>query len=582
MGKKTKIVCTMGPSTDKPGIVEKMIDAGMNVARFNFSHGTHEEHAARIAMVRAAADKTGAIIGLMLDNKGPEVRLGLFDGGKVPLKAGEQFILTAEDVLGTAKRASTTHNKLQDDVSVGDIILLSDGLISLKVLAIAGSEITTEILNDGVIGDRKRVAVPGAHLKLPPLSERDVSDVLFGVEQGMDFIAASFTQSADDVRAIRAVLKEVNSDMAIIAKIESASGVRNIKEIIKEANGIMVARGDLGVEVPTEDVPIIQKMIIAESNIARRPVITATQMLESMITNPRPTRAEASDIANAIMDGTDAIMLSGETAAGSYPAEAVEMMSRIALRTEEALKYHEMLAQKGISDHELNVTMAISHATVSIAQEVGAQIIISPSESGFTPLMISKYRPKACIVAVSPNDRPLRKMTLIWGVYPLKGSAWKYTDQMVSNVISIALSQGLCENGDTVVVTAGVPIGKSGSTNMIRVQKVGQSVFKGIGIGHRMAVGTTCVCHSDEELRTKLEDKRILVIKSLTAENASYAARASAIICEDPALSSAAVIVGISHGIPVIAGLEGATDLIMDKITVTVDPIKGEVYQGSH
>ena len=573
----------MGPSTDKPGIIESLIEAGMNVARFNFSHGSHEEHAQRISMVRAAADKLNTPVGIMLDNKGPEVRLGLFEDGKVELKAGARFVLTSgEDILGTAERATQTHKGLQDDVKVDDVILLSDGLISLKVLEIKGKDVITEVLNTGIISDRKRVAVPGAHLKLPPLSEKDVSDLLFGVEQGMDFIAASFTQSADDVRQIRKVLREVNYDMQIIAKIESAAGVRNIKEIVTEADGIMVARGDLGVEVPTEDVPILQKMIIAEANSQRRPVITATQMLESMIKNPRPTRAEASDVANAIMDGTDAIMLSGETAAGDYPVETVETMARIALRTEEALKYNEILAARGISDHELNVTMAISHATAAIAEEVGAKIIISPTEAGFTPLMLSKYRPRACIVGITPNKKCLAKMTLIWGVYPILGANWKYTDQMVSNVVSRSLSAGLCENGDTVVVTAGVPIGKSGSTNMIRVHKVGQSVYKGVGIGHQSVVATTCVCMNEEELKTKLEDNRILVIKKLSAENASYAARASAIICEDPQLAGPAAIVGVSHGIPVIIGLEGATDLIMDKVTITVDPVKGEVYQGKN
>ncbi len=471
MMKKTKIVCTIGPSTDCPGILSKMISAGMNVARCNFSHGTHEDHKKRMDMVKKSALEVQQTVALMLDTKGPEMRLGDFAEGKVTVTQGQTFILTSRDVQGTKDISFVNHKKLPQEVQPGNEILLADGLVCLTVDRIQGDDIYTTVLNTGVIGNKKRVAVPGVSVSLPPLSEQDCKDVLFAVQEGMDFIAASFIQRGADVLAIRKLLEKVNSDIQIISKIESAEGVKNIDEIIKLSDGIMVARGDLGVEIPTEEVPIVQKMIIEKCNIAGKPVITATQMLESMIVNPRPTRAEASDVANAIMDGTDAIMLSGETASGLYPLEAVSVMAKIAIRTEEALPYGDILLNKGFSLNN-TTTDAISHATVQIARQLDGAAIITATESGYTPRMVSKYRPQSSIIAVTPREKTARRVQLLWGVHPLIGSSHQNSDEMVKNSIQAAVDSKAIAHGDLVVITAGVPAGMSGTTNLIRVHTV--------------------------------------------------------------------------------------------------------------
>ncbi len=469
--KKTKIVCTIGPSTDSLNILSQMISAGMNVARCNFSHGTHAEHKKRIDMVRTASHEVQQPVALMLDTKGPEMRLGDFIEGKVTLTQGEKFILTARHVDGTKDISFVNHKNLPQEVAPGNQILLADGLVCLAVDRVEGDDIHTTVLNTGEIGNRKRVAVPGVTISLPPLSEQDIKDIGFAVKEGMDFIAASFVQRASDVLDIRKLLEEANSDIRIISKIESAAGVKNIDEIIKVSDGIMVARGDLGVEIPTEEVPLVQKMIIGKCNKVGKPVITATQMLESMIVNPRPTRAEASDIANAIMDGTDVIMLSGETATGFYPVEAVAMMAKIAIRTENSLPYSDILVRKGLSLHN-TTTDAISHATVQIAQQLGAAAILTATESGYTSRMVSKYRPQAAIIAVTANEKTARLVQLLWGVYPVIGTSHQNSDEMVKYAILDSLKAGAIDVGDLVVITAGVPAGTSGTTNLIRVHVV--------------------------------------------------------------------------------------------------------------
>lgn len=579
MFKKTKIICTVGPSTDKPGVLEAMIEAGMNVARFNFSHGTHEDHAKRISMVREASRKVGKPIALLLDTKGPEMRLGKFKEGKVLLTEGQKFILTAEDVDGTNELVSVNHKLLPQEVSPGNVILLSDGLVSLKVNSVEGDNIVTTVQNTGEMSTGKRVAVPGVNINLPFLSRQDADDILFGISQGMDFIAASFVQRAADVLAIRKLLEDSGAKMDIIAKIENAEGVKNIDEILKVVDGIMVARGDLGVEIPTEEVPIVQKMLIQKCNQAGKPVITATQMLESMMANPRPTRAEASDIANAIMDGTDAIMLSGETASGKYPAEAVRVMARIAIRTESALNYGTILLQKGVLPH-ITTTDAISHATVQIAHELNASAVITATESGYTPRMVSKYRPQAGIIAVTPHEETLRRMMLLWGVYPLLGTQVKGTDDMVQNAIGSALKSGVVKDGDLVVITAGVPAGRSGTTNMIRVHVVGNVLLRGTGVGHKVVTGKVCLIRSQQDYEDKFKPGDILVVESIDEESAIYATRAGAIVAEQGGLTSHAAIVGVSYGIPVIVGVEGATKQLDDGMTITVDLENGLVYQG--
>lgn len=569
----------MGPSTGKPEVMEKLIESGMNVARFNFSHGDHAEHGVRINMLRAAAAKTNIPVALLLDTKGPEMRLGNFVEGKVTIEQGQKFILTSRDVEGTKEICSVNHKFLPQEVAPGNQILLSDGLICLAVDKVEGDDIYTTVLNTGVIGNRKRVAAPGVSVNLPPLSEQDVKDVLFAAKEGMDFIAASFIQRAADVLTIRKLLEEVNSDIHIISKIENAEGVKNIDEIIKVSDGIMVARGDLGVEIPTEEVPLVQKMIIEKCNKLGKPVITATQMLESMINNPRPTRAEASDVANAIMDGTDAIMLSGETASGDYPVEAVQMMAKIAIRTEQGLKYSEMLHNKGVLTQR-TTTEAISHATVQVAHELSAASIITDTQTGYTARMVSKYRPLSHIVAVTPNERTVRKMQVMWGVQPVLRATAKNSDEMVENAIQSALASGIVSEGDLVVITAGVHATGTGTTNMIRVHVVGNVLLRGVGIGQTAVTGKVCVAHSMKDVESKFKPGEILVVSNIDEETARFAAKASAIIAEEGGLTSHAAIVGISAGIPVIVGADGATERLADGAVITVDAARGLVYSG--
>ena len=470
MLKKTKIVCTQGPSTEKPGVIDALIANGMNCARFNFSHGDHEEHLGRINMVREAAKKAGKVISLILDTKGPEMRLGEFKDGKVMLEKGNKFTLTYDDEPGDETHVSVNHKGLYTEVKPGDTLLLSDGLVALKVDEIKGKDIVTTIQNSGKMSTRKRVAAPGVSLGLPPISEQDAKDIIFGCEQDMDFVAASFIQRPDDVLAIRKLIEEHNGRMEIIPKIENLEGVKNFDAILEVSDGIMVARGDLGVEVPAEDVPLIQKEIIRKCNAAGKPVIVATQMLDSMERNPRPTRAEVSDVGNAILDGTDAIMLSGETASGDYPVEAVSTMNRIAQRIESSLEYKELYVERGLH-HLKSRTRAIAHATVQMAYELDVPAIITPTESGYTTKVVSKYRPKAAIVAYTPSEKALRQLNLRWGVYPVLGSMWSDADEMLSNATAAAVKEGLVQRGDMTIITSGVKAGK-GNSSSVRVYNI--------------------------------------------------------------------------------------------------------------
>ena len=470
MLKKTKIVCTQGPSTEKPGVIDALIANGMNCARFNFSHGDHEEHLGRINMVREAAKKAGKVVSLILDTKGPEMRLGEFKDGKVMLEKGNKFTLTYDDEPGDETHVSVNHKGLYTEVKPGDTLLLSDGLVALKVDEIKGKDIVTTIQNSGKMSTRKRVAAPGVPLGLPPISEQDAKDIIFGCEQDMDFVAASFIQRPDDVIAIRKLIEEHNGHMEILPKIENLEGVKNFDAILEVSDGIMVARGDLGVEVPAEDVPLIQKEIIRKCNAAGKPVIVATQMLDSMERNPRPTRAEVSDVGNAILDGTDAIMLSGETASGDYPVEAVATMNRIAQRMESSLEYKELYVERGLQ-HMESRTRAIAHATVQMAYELDAPAIITPTESGYTTKVVSKYRPKAAIVAYTPSEKVLRQLNLRWGVYPVLGTQWSDVDEMISNATAAAVKEDLVQRGDLTIITSGVKAGK-GNSSSVRVYNI--------------------------------------------------------------------------------------------------------------
>ena len=470
MLKKTKIICTQGPATDAPGVIEGLIANGMNCARFNFSHGDHAGHKKRIDAVKAAAAKSGKIISLILDTKGPEMRLGLFKDGSVQLTEGNKFVLVNADIEGDETQASVTHKKLYTEVNVGDKLLLNDGLVELRIDAIVGTDIHTTILNSGKMSSRKHVAAPGVSLGLPAVSEQDEQDILFGIANDMDFVAASFIQRAADVEELRELITKNGGHMEIISKIENLEGVKNIDDIIAASDGIMVARGDLGVEIPAEDVPIIQKNIIKKCNAVGKPVVVATQMLESMTVNPRPTRAEVSDVGNAIIDGADAIMLSGETAGGKYPVEAAAMMNQIALRIEESLEYKEIFLQKGMH-RKYSQTDAIAHATVQLGYELNAAAIITPTRSGYTTRVVSKYKPKAPIIAFTQTDQVARHLNLRWGVFPISGTPWLDIVQMITYASTATLEKDYVQKGDLVILTAGMTFGEGG-TGSIRLHTI--------------------------------------------------------------------------------------------------------------
>ena len=472
--KKTKIVCTMGPSTQNPDIIKALILNGMDVARFNFSHGDHASHRKHIHLVREVSASLNIPIAILLDTRGPEMRLGKFSAGKVELTQGQTFTLTGRDIEGNKDIVSINHKTLANEINVGDRILLSDGLVRLTVTKIDGLDIITQVENSGEMSNNKRVAVPGACLSLPFLSDKDIDDITFGINENVDFIAASFVQRAADVISIREILDKHHSTIQIISKIENAEGVKNMDEILTASDSFMIARGDLGVEIPAERVPLLQKQMIKACNQAGKPVITATQMLESMTNNPRPTRAEASDVANAILDGTDAIMLSGETASGMYPVEAVKTMYNIAKCIEPTLDPLHALSKFGYC--QTITTNAICHASVQISHELNTKAILTVTESGFTARMVSKYRPFAPILAVSPYDKTLRQLQLVWGVNPVKGKRVENnTELLINDAIKQCITKKYVEKGDKIVITAGVPIGKTGTTNMIFVNTVGQN-----------------------------------------------------------------------------------------------------------
>jgi len=578
--RKTKIVCTIGPSSESLENTKKLIMAGMNVARLNFSHGDFEEHGNRIINIRKACAELGKTVAILLDTKGPEIRLGKLAEEPIELVAGEKVTLTTEEILGDKNRIPVTYSNLPADVSIGSTILIDDGLIGLTVTGVQGTEIECQIVNSGPIKSKKGVNVPGVAISLPGITEKDANDIIFGIEQGIDFIAASFVRKASDVLEIRELLEKHNaSHIQIISKIENQQGVDNLDEILEVSDGLMVARGDLGVEIPAEEVPLVQKAMIQKCNRAGKPVITATQMLDSMQRNPRPTRAEASDVANAIFDGTDAIMLSGETAAGKYPVESVMTMSRIAERAEAALEYREIFTKQA-NAQQATVTEAISQAVANSALDLNANAIITSTESGYTARMISKYRPKAPIIAVTPIEQVLRRLALVWGVIPALGTPAKTTDEMFDIAVDGAISTGLVRLGDTVVITAGVPVGRSGSTNLIKIHTVGDLVAKGQGIGSQAATGKVVVARTPEEAIAKTKSGSILVTPSTDREYMPAIEKASAVITEQGGITSHAAVVGLNLGIPVVLGVANATELLKDNMEVTVYAEFGVIYTG--
>ena len=573
--RKTKIVCTLGPSTDREGVLREMMLAGMNVARFNFSHGSHEEHKVRLETLKALREELRLPVAAMLDTKGPEVRLKNFETGSVRLKAGQEFTLTTEDIVGDETRCAITYAELPQDVKEGDTILLDDGLVRLTVLDTTASSIRCRVENDGVMKNKKGVNVPDVSLSMPYMSQRDKDDILFGVQEGFDYIAASFVRSAADVREIRRVLDSKNSNIRIIAKIENQEGISNLAEILAVADGIMVARGDLGVEIDFTEIPAIQKNMIAQCVACGKPVITATQMLDSMIENPRPTRAEITDVANAIYDGTSAIMLSGETAAGKYPVDAVRTMDAIARKTESNMDRGRPIKIPGKT--RLSVTAATAHAACTTAMDVGADAILTVSQRGVTAQMVSRFRPQTTVVALLLDPQVQRQMALYWGVEPITMPRASSTDELVELAIQSAEEAGLVKRGDLVVVTAGVPVGVSGTTNMIRVQQVGGSLVNAVGIGDQKASGPLCVCRSLEEVAEKFRPGDVLVVPYTTNDLLPYLRQAAAVISEESSADSHTATVGLILNKPVLVGAMGATRHLEDGVMVSVDCARGIV-----
>ena len=468
--RKTKIICTIGPASEQEEKLRELMNAGMNVARFNFSHGSHAEHKEKLERVRKVAKELNRPIATMQDTKGPEIRLKDFEGGKVFLETGSTFRLTTDEVMGTAERATITYKNLKNDIRVGSMILIDDGLIEMKVTDIGETDIVCEVINGGYVSNHKGINVPGATLSMPFISEVDREDILFGIEMGYDYIAASFVRCADDVLAVRNILEEHGSKMKIISKIESMQGIENLDEIIEASDGIMVARGDMGVEVPMEEVPVLQKKMITKAVRLGKIVITATQMLDSMIKNPRPTRAETTDVANAIYDGTSAIMLSGESAAGAYPVEAVRTMDRIAMRAETDINYAERFRKKSYDwESSEDVTTAICHACCTTAIDLNAAAIITVTMSGFTAGMISKYQPGCRVIGCAVDETVYRQLSMYFGVSSLLIEKKENADELFKDAIRASIEAGFIKKGDTVVLTAGVPLGVAGNTNMIRV-----------------------------------------------------------------------------------------------------------------
>ena len=579
--RKTKIICTLGPSTDKEGVLRDLIANGMNVARFNFSHGSHEEHLGRLEKLKALREELGKPVAALLDTKGPEIRLKDFKNGVENLVAGQTFTLTTRDVEGTNEICSITYKDLPMDVEPNGTIMLDDGLIKLQIQTVNDTDIVCTVLNSGKIKNKKGVNVPGVHLSMPYMSQRDKDDIIFGIQQGYDFIAASFVRTAQDVYDIRNLLNQYDSNIRIIAKIENREGVNNIDSILAAADAVMVARGDLGVEIDFTELPGIQKTIIDRSFSFGKPIVTATQMLDSMMVNPRPTRAEISDVANAIYDGTSAIMLSGETAAGAYPVEALKTMSAIAERTEQE-GFHLRGRTMDFNPGKISVSDATAHAACLTAQDVNAAAIVTVSESGTTARLLSKYRPQQPIIACVMREQVQRQLSLSWGITPLMMSLAHSTDELIEMSTALAKENGYLHNGELAVVTAGVPVGVSGTTNMIKIHMVGNCLATGVGVGpenNDVASGKACVCRTMDEVRAKFKPGMVLVVPSTSNEMLSFVRDAAALVVEEPGLNSHAAIAGKALLKPTVVGAAGATSHIRDGLMVAVDCAHGSVQR---
>lgn len=580
--RKTKIICTLGPATDNEDVLRRLMQAGMDVARINMSHGTHEEQKGRIDSVKKLRDELNLPIPILLDTKGPEIRTGSFSKGPVLLESGQLFTLTTEDIDGSKEKCSVTFKSLPKEIFPGKRILIDDGLIEMKVKECTDTDVICTVINGGTVSSHKGINIPDVKLSLPFISKQDKSDIAFGVEQDVDFIAASFTRSADDIILLRKELKKNNCDnIRICAKIENHEGLENIDEIIKVSDSIMVARGDLGVEIPLEEIPILQKKIIKKVYEAGKQAITATQMLDSMIKNPRPTRAETTDVANAIYDGTSAIMLSGETAAGKYPVESVKTMAKIAECTESDINYVEKFRKRDIPERP-DVTSAISHATCTTAHDLGAVAILTVSKTGQTARMISKYRPNCPIICGTTEPKVRRQMNLSWAVIPVVVEEKDNTDELFEHVVSVAESKGLVKSGDLTVITAGVPLGVSGTTNLLKVHLVGNVLVTGETINDEIVCGRLCVCKTEDDALKNYTDGDILVIPKTTNNLHRIIKTAKGVITEQEGVNSHAAIMCLALNKPVIVGAKHATDILKTGTVVTLDGHRGTVYSNNN
>lgn len=577
----TKIVCTLGPAVDDEKILEQLILGGMDVARLNFSHGTHQEQQIRVDRLKKVREKVGVPVPLLLDTKGPEIRLGKFEKGEVILQENNEFILVNETILGDEQKSTISHKELYKDVKIGTRILINDGLVAMEVTKVDGKDIYCRILNGGVLSNNKGVNIPETDTHLPALTEQDIEDIKFAIRNDFDFIALSFVRKAANVHEVRRLLKKHGGeDLKIISKIENREGVNNFDEILNVSDGIMVARGDLGVEIPTEEVPIVQKMIIEKCYKNGRPVITATQMLESMIKNPRPTRAESSDVANAVYDGTSAIMLSGESAMGKYPVESVKTMARIAQKAEQAIDYSKKLGLMNF-DTLGSITNAISYATCTTALQLKASAIISVTRSGQTARMISRFRPSCPIIAPTDDPRVQRQLCLSWGVIPCLVSELKSMEEIFETGVGKALEMNLVKNGDIVVITAGVPAGTSGTTNLLKVHTVGNILVKGTGVGKGKVTGQLCVARDIEYMEKNFRNGDILVAASTNNDMMPFLRNASALVVEDPELDNHSVTVGLALDIPIIVAAQNALDILKTGSVVTIDSNNGIILGDS-
>ncbi|QPS98396.1 pyruvate kinase [Staphylococcus equorum] len=580
--RKTKIVCTIGPASESEEILEKLMKAGMNVARLNFSHGDHAEHKARIDSIRKVSKKLGKTVAILLDTKGPEIRTHSMKDGGIELERDTEVIVSMTEVEGTPEKFSVTYDNLINDVEEGSYILLDDGLIELQVKRIDkdNGEVVCDVLNTGELKNKKGVNLPGVKVSLPGITDKDAEDINFGISEGVDFIAASFVRRPSDVLDIRKLLEaQKNTTISIIPKIENQEGIDNIKDILEVSDGLMVARGDMGVEIPPESVPMVQKDLIRQCNKLGKPVITATQMLDSMQRNPRATRAEASDVANAIYDGTDAVMLSGETAAGLYPEEAVKTMRNIAVSAEGAQDYKKLLSDR-TKLVETSLVNAIGVSVAHTALNLNVKAIVAATESGSTARTISKYRPQSDIIAVTPNPETARQCALVWGIHPVIKEGRKTTDALLNNAVATAVETEKVQNGDLIIITAGVPTGEKGTTNMMKLHLVGDELAKGQGIGRNSVVGQTLVVNNANELEGKDLSETIIVTSSVDETLVPYIENAIGLITEENGITSPSAIIGLEKGIPTVVGVENATKEIQNDVLVTIDANQGKIFEG--